>query len=552
MSSSTVPAIPTSRRKPLATCVAAIFALSASASIYATTFSVSNCADSGFGSLRSAAGEAVNSGDIIDITGITDTTGCAQNVDGFTNTILLKSTVTVSTGVTINGPPLPALAVSGQKKYRVFHSSGDLTINNLGIIYGGTSTVYSQYFVLGGCVLTDMGDLSMNGVRLDHCYAYTAAANAIALGGAVAAPIVTLTNSSITHSAAIATDGSAGGGAVYARASVTLNNTSISYATANASSYLAMGGAIQCGRDTDSGYCDVMLSNSDVTHASANTTGTGRALGGAVYAYGDVTLTNNSFIGNTAAQATSGDARGGAIMASYDNSRYGHVTLSYSQIAFAYANAMSAGQAAGGGIYASNSVALEDNSGVEYTHAIEYGTSGGSAKGGGIFGYSGVTISDSTIRMTEASSASTANTATALGGSVYSRSAVTLDHSVVKQGKTSATGSYSRGGGIYSLGLTTANYSLCVWQFGHRRRQQPRRRNPRWKPDPELQRAARQQCHEHFGRRRRGRRACNGWKYLLARNIRLRQLRSDGFQCSSSDYRRRHHRHHYQQHNLGQ
>ena len=379
MSSLTVPAIHISRRKPLAACVAAVFALSTSGAVYATTFSVSNCADTGFGSLRSAAGEAV-SGDTIDMTDITTLGACANGVDGFTDTILLNSKVTLAGGVTINGPPIPALAVSGQNKTQVFASSGNLTINNLGVIYGGSSTPNANNIIYGGCIYAN-ADVSISGVVMDHCTAYSAAANTSAEGGAIGSRSgsITLTNSKISHSlAASVTSGAAFGGALSAYANVTLNNSFIEYAT--------------------------------------TTTVSGYAGGGAIFAQPLV----------------------------------GVVTLTNSQIAFAYVNAMGPGVAEGGGIVGFK-VHLTDNSGVEFTHVIQYGTSGGSAEGGAVFGRYGVTISDSAIHTSEASSVSTASAAMALGGSVFSGAYVTLNHfATSNKARRSAAGSYSRGGGMYS------------------------------------------------------------------------------------------------------
>jgi hypothetical protein len=58
-----------SRRKPLAACVAAIFAVSAPAA-YANSVFVTNCNDSGAGSLRAAVAAAADS-DTVDMTGLT-------------------------------------------------------------------------------------------------------------------------------------------------------------------------------------------------------------------------------------------------------------------------------------------------------------------------------------------------------------------------------------------------------------------------------------------------------------------------------------------------
>src|SRR6478736_4291970 len=129
-----------SRRKPLAACVAALFGLSSAPAVHAGTAIVTNCSNEVvLGSLPWAAAQAINPGDVIDMTGISDFSACFHNKDGFAQAIVLASAVTVATGVTINGPNTSGskiLAVSTNNFDRVFYSAGSLTIKNLGIKYG--------------------------------------------------------------------------------------------------------------------------------------------------------------------------------------------------------------------------------------------------------------------------------------------------------------------------------------------------------------------------------------------------------------------------------
>lgn len=133
MSSRKISSMHISRRKPLAACVAAIFALSGSAAAQAaTTFFVTTCDDSGAntGTLRLAANNAV-SGDIIDMTGLSASApSCNGTVDGFAAFMTVNSTVTIAGGVTINGPGKNAFAVSGLTETGtgpIFSSTGALT-----------------------------------------------------------------------------------------------------------------------------------------------------------------------------------------------------------------------------------------------------------------------------------------------------------------------------------------------------------------------------------------------------------------------------------------
>ena len=180
MSASRASSVYASRRKPLAACVATLFGLSASAAVHAGTAFVTNCATGAatVGSLPWAATQAVNSGDIIDLTGITNFSACHANQDGFAQAILLPSAVTVATGVTVKGPNTSsskALAVTTKYADRVFYSAGSLTIKNLGIIAGETTSTSGSVFgstVYGGCVFAKNG-ITLNDVVLDNCFAYT-------------------------------------------------------------------------------------------------------------------------------------------------------------------------------------------------------------------------------------------------------------------------------------------------------------------------------------------------------------------------------------------
>ena len=384
--------------------MATVFALSFSAASYATTYAVTNCSDNpsapATGSLRWAAAQAINSGDIIDATNITDTSACSSAVDGFTNAILLNSTVTLATGVTVNGPNTLSsntLAISGQSQYLVFSDAGQapLTINNLGIIYGSNRIPNSgSSYVLGGCI-SAYGGITLSGVRLDHCYAI--------------APCCTVVN--------------------------------------------AMGGAV-------SSAGSITLTNSYVSHCLAISRFGGYAAGGALSGYGPVTLTNTD-IAYARAYAVSGNAMGGAIMDGHHLPAEGKVTLSNSQYLSRLCGCILCRQSPGWRDFSYLPVALTDNSSVSHTHAIEHVDDNptGGAMGGGIFAAYGVSLSYSVVSFNAIYSLSSETSAMALGGSIFSGTYVTLDHSDIEQGRTYAFYGYARGGGIYSAGPTTIRYS---------------------------------------------------------------------------------------------
>ncbi len=420
MSSSAVPGILMSRRKPLAACVAAIFALSASSAVYATTYSVTNCLDdTNPGSLRWAAGQAANSGDIIDMTNITDTSACFTDEDGFANTIVIASEVTIANGATISGPAVPALAVTSKYTGLVFSSPGSMTINDLGINYGRNSTPGSFGNVYGGCVYAHTR-VTMSGVKIDHCTAYTNAAGHSAKGGAIGVfqAGVTLTNSTITNSQATShNSGDAAGGAVYAYLNVTLIGSSVDYATATANSGNVAGGGIALHRGS------LVLTDSSIRHAHATATGTGHAYGGGIYA------------GNT-----------------------GTAALNSASIEYTYASVQGAngGTAKGGGIFANGAVTMAGGSVVGVNSATTYSTiTTANALGGGIYGGSSVALSNGCVVLYGSAQAAGG---IASGGGIYSRGLATVNYAAVFYNEASSP-FISEGGAIYSNGGLVATYS---------------------------------------------------------------------------------------------
>jgi predicted outer membrane repeat protein len=421
MSASRTSSVFASRRKPLAACVATLFGLSASAAVHAGTAVVTNCATSAatVGSLPWAATQAINTGDVIDMTGITDFSACGHDIDGFAQSIVLPSVVTVSTGVTIKGPNTSsskALAVSSGALDRVFYSSGSLTIKNLGIKYA-QATATTGNTVYGGCVFARHG-ITLDGVVLDHCSAYTKAASTNAKGGSVATsqgPIV-LTNSTITHSYATShNSGAAFGGAVYAQGDVTLTNSRVSYNNATAKSGYARGGGIAVrGGST---YTVTLTGSSGVEHSYADGYGGFNASGGGIYSSGDVTLSDSLLFATGALQHTA-----------------------------------TGGRAAGGCIFAKQDVSLSDHSIMQFCYATT--ASSDKALGGGIYGGAGVTLANSSVYDTGASSAS----GDAYGGGIFSVGQTAGHYSVLFDNVATLSSSFSQGGAIFSKGGVSFKY----------------------------------------------------------------------------------------------
>ena len=391
MSSRNVSSMYISRRRPLAACVAAMFALSAPGlASAAVDWQVTSCGDTAAaGTLRWAANNANGAnGDTINLTTITDFSACDSGLNGANGTVAhtlqVGSTITLATGgVTINGPGASTLAVSAViGNFRVLTSPGDLTVKNLTVKYASPSKATGSYY--GGCIYAH-NNLTLSGVNLTHCYLSNTGS---AKGGAVASfdNNVTMTNVLITNSTATSTtNGNAFGGAVYAYDAADMTNSTIqasgngnvaAYVTGGAGS--ALGGAVHSHSSSSGG---VDLDGSRIYTAKAKVTSTtgGSANGGAIWSADGVTLSNSSSVknslANTASTAASKNALGGAIYTGstaivYQSTIEGNSTTTSS----------SSGVSEGGGIF---SKGVTD---AKYA----YITVNSSGRGGGIYSTGGL------------------------------------------------------------------------------------------------------------------------------------------------------------------
>jgi hypothetical protein len=388
MSSTPVSSVQHSRRKPLAACIATLFALSASSVAHAAVdWQVVNCKDDGTtGTFRWAAANANGANaDTINLTTITDFSACSPGLTGeagaVAHTLLLGSTISLATGgVTINGPGPSNLAISAvQQNFRAISAPGDLTINNLQIKYASPNKATSVYY--GGCVEAST-NLTLTNVELTHCYL---ANTGSVKGGAVSSfgGQVKMTNVDITKSTATSTtSGNAFGGVVYAYNSVLMYGSSIypgtggvsgAYVTGGTGS--ALGGAVHSHRANYKAY----LKNSTISTSKASVSSStgGSANGGAVWAKGGVTLYSSTISGasatttSTAAakNAYGGGAYSGGAAIVYESSVTGNGASTTS----------SSGAARGGGVF---SKGLTD---AKYS----YITANSAQFGGGVYTSSG-------------------------------------------------------------------------------------------------------------------------------------------------------------------
>jgi len=227
----------------LLTAVAAVsVALVATPVAGATTFTVTNCNDSGTGSLRLAVASA-SAGDSVDFSA--SLSPCTAN------TITLTSgLIEISKNLTITGPGAGTLAVSG----------------------GGTSTVFQ----------VDSGvTAGISGLTIED----GAATSAVATGGGVDnAGTLTLSDSIVSNSSATGTTSSEGGG-IANTGSMTITDTTVTNNTA------AVGGGVANITDLSS----MIISDSTIAGNHAPT-----GAGGGIDNEGTLKVTDSTIAGNGA------------------------------------------------------------------------------------------------------------------------------------------------------------------------------------------------------------------------------------------------------------
>ena len=245
------------------------------------TIAVSNCNDSGAGSLRDAIGAAAT-GDTIDLSSLT----C--------------STITLTSGaigvgqddLTIQGPGAGALAVDGNASDVVFnfYGSGTLTIADTTLTNG------YYYNAQGGAIWAYSGDVVLRNATISNIstygfYSAAGGAAVVAYGGNI-----TLQNATITGNSS--TNYSYGYGfPVYGALSalggtVTVTNSSISGNQA-ASDSVVLGAGVYSGGP-------LAINQSTIEQNSAASSYSAPTFGGGVYGYGGTTIADSTISGNAA------------------------------------------------------------------------------------------------------------------------------------------------------------------------------------------------------------------------------------------------------------
>ena len=221
----------------------------------AATVAVTNCNDSGPGSLRHAVFIA-QSGDVIDMRSLT----CDRIV--FTRAIRIDQN-----GLTLVGPSASALALDGNHAGRLFFQpgAGTLSLRSLSLRNGR----YAAPWARGGCLST-AGNIELRDAWVHHCVALV-----------VNTPYATRTE--------------ADGGGLYALGSVSLLRSRVfaNQATSALPEFSGAGGGIFA-------QGDVSLMQSDVYDNAVSTGGYLRGNVGGVSTYGRLTLFRSSIRRNRA------------------------------------------------------------------------------------------------------------------------------------------------------------------------------------------------------------------------------------------------------------
>ncbi len=345
---------------------------------------VTNCNDSGAGSLRDAISIAA-SGQTIDLTA----TGCS------TITMTTGHIVIIQEDLVLQGPGSHLLTIDGGYLFSLRHAGAgtlgvhDLTVAN-GLNYLDASHNGNPK---GGCIFS-YGTVSLTTSVVQSCRAETANPSYYAAGGAIYARYrVNLTNSVVVLSSAGTPSSDGSGGAIFTPGAAVIAYSSVALGYAS-----TIGGAIVAGNGFFMEFSSVTFNQSyragaldvsgDITIANSTIMYNNAAVGGAGYLIGysasspATTVSNSTISGNTA------QAVGGIATAGYP-ARIANSTIAFNT------EANAADLIYGAGLYAGAATELESTivANNTLTHSVDGPVSDDIGGGGVLSGNNNLTLS---------------------------------------------------------------------------------------------------------------------------------------------------------------
>jgi hypothetical protein len=338
----------------------------------AATQLVTNCNDSGTGSLRQAVLDAASG----------DTVNFAHDL-GCSAIVLTSGDIEIATDLSIVGPGTAALAVSGNNQSRIFQIDSGATVSVSGVTIEDGSAATE-----GGGVLND-GNITLTNVALSD--------NTVSTGS----------------------DGGAGGGGLANESTATVTDSTVTGNTATSTGYGAFGGGLY---DDDG---TLTVTDSVVSDNVADTTANGDALGGGISnGNGTVNVSDTAMSDNDAESVNGNSVYGGAI----DNGSYGigngSITVTDSTISGNSATDPNGGSAFGGGLNNYGTLLINNS-----TIADNTATRNVTGVGGGLNNFGTMTVVEATIAGNSESPGSGSAASIVNGGSP-----LTLMGTIVAQG----------------------------------------------------------------------------------------------------------------------
>ncbi len=240
---------------------------------------VTNCNDSGPGSLRDALARAV-SGDTVDLRSL----DCSK-------IILTSGAIEVlQSDISLVGPGRYRLTIDGNRTSAVLRHFGGGWLRIRGLSIANGHHEIGEYSNFGGCLLSRNGSIELRNAQLHHCVTKTADNYAYG-GGAYAQFSIVLYNTNVFANRAIATSGYAAGGGVYADGGLIIDHSLVcsNEARANEFGYGLAGGA--------SG--GTLFGGTTVRYSTIRDNRASRS-GGGLETWGNATISHSTISGNRA------------------------------------------------------------------------------------------------------------------------------------------------------------------------------------------------------------------------------------------------------------